>query len=90
MRSVPMTRFDDPKPFSEPVGVRFGGETLNVDSTAQAHDLLMHVDWPGERGPRHRDASATCLKVFDGHRSTEEARREFIAAAREAGILIEA
>lgn len=44
--------------------------------------------WPAERGPRHRDAVETCLKVIDGHRSSLEARRALIEAADEAGLSI--
>ena len=74
------------KPFDDPVAVKLGSRVFTVGSVEQAYDLLTDLDWP-ERGPRHRDASETCLKVIDGHRSTVEARREFVAAAREAGVL---
>ena len=76
----------DPKPFAEPVTLRIGGAAHSIETVRQAYDLLTGPDWPGEPGPRHRDASDTCLKVFDGHRSREEARRELLAAADEAGV----
>lgn len=79
---------DSDKPFGKPISLTIGGQTHAVRSAREALDLLSGTDWPGERGPRHRDARDTCLKVLDGHRSTEEAEREFVAAAREAGIAI--
>lgn len=77
------------KHFDAPVELRFGGETVAIASVEEAVERLAHVDWPGERGPRHRDAYETCLKALDGHRTTANARAELIEAAREAGILVE-
>ena len=74
------------KPFDAPVAVAVGAIVRDVGSVGDAYALLNDVGWP-ERGPRHRDASETCLKVFDGHRSTADARNRFVEAAREAGIL---
>lgn len=76
------------KTFDEPVRVLLAGESVTVASVDAAVERLAHVDWP-ERGPRHRDAYDTCLKALDGHRTSDNARREFIEAAREAGILSE-
>jgi hypothetical protein len=76
------------KPFDNPLTLRFADRDIVVSSVAEATELLADVNWP-ERGPRHRDAYETCLKVLDGHRTTENARRELIEAAREAGILSE-
>jgi hypothetical protein len=45
--------------------------------------------WPGERGPRHRDAIDACLKVLEGYRSTIDAEKAFADAAIEAGFLLE-
>lgn len=79
---------DASKPFSEPVTITLGGSVVAVQSTRQAFDLLSGVDWPGARDAAHRDACETCLKVFDGHRSTVDARTRFIEAADEAGLLV--
>jgi hypothetical protein len=49
---------------------------------------LLTEEWPQQRGPRHRDAVETCLKVIDGHRSSTEARRALIEAAGEAGLSV--
>jgi len=75
------------KEFDTPVEVDFGGDKVAITSVEDAVKRLAHVDWPGERGPRHRDAYDTCLKALDGHRTAANARAEFVEAAREAGIL---
>jgi len=73
------------KPFDEPVDI--GGDApCSVASVGHAQRLLMDAAWP-ERGPRHADAVAACLKVADGHRSVADARAAFEEAAREACIL---
>jgi hypothetical protein len=74
--------------FQHPVFVSLGpaGEELAIRNTRQAVDLLL-TQWPAPRGPRHRDAVDTCLKVLDGHRSTVDAYDAFREAAEEAGIL---
>ena len=65
-----------------------GAETLRIASANQAADLLMSADWPGERDEWHRDAVDACLKVIEGHRSTEDAEKAFRQAAAKAGILL--
>ena len=77
------------KSFDAPVELQFGGEKVAIASVEEAVERLAHVDWPGQRGPRHRDAYETCLKALDGHRTAANARAELIEAAREAGILAE-
>jgi hypothetical protein len=74
------------KPFDRPVVLRLGGRIVEIISVEAAVETLANVDWP-ERGPRHRDAYDTCLKAIDGHRTSDNARRELVEAAREAGIL---
>lgn len=76
------------KPFDNPVEFMLTGGKVAVGSVDEAVETLAHVDWP-ERGPRHRDAYDTCLKALDGHRTADNARAEFVEAAREAGILAE-
>lgn len=79
----------DEKPFDEPVTLEFGqARRRRIDSAREAAECLMTV-WPLQRGPRHRDALETCLKVLDGHRSTIDARCALIAAADEAGLAVE-
>ncbi|MER2534613.1 MAG: DUF982 domain-containing protein [Rhizobiaceae bacterium] len=77
----------DDKPFQSPVTLEFGrsGATRRIASAREAAECLMTI-WPLQRGPRHRDAVETCLKVLDGHRSSSEARRALIEAAEESRI----
>lgn len=74
--------------FQQSVSLRLDGGDVNVMSVDQAQQVLAD-QWPAEPGPRHRDATETCLKVIDGHRSTIDAQNALIEAALEAGILIE-
>ncbi|WP_274629311.1 DUF982 domain-containing protein [Arvimicrobium flavum] len=60
-------------------------QALTISGVRQALRVLTE-DWPQARGPRHRDAVETCLKVIDGHRSASEIRRVLIEAAAEAGL----
>lgn len=77
----------DDKPFETPVTLEFGrhGAGRRIGSAREAAECLMTV-WPLRRGPRHRDAVETCLKVLDGHRSSSEARRALLEAATESDI----
>ncbi|QKD04092.1 DUF982 domain-containing protein [Mesorhizobium sp. B2-3-3] len=79
----------DNKPFETPVVVELGhvGKYRHIRSTQEAAECLMTV-WPLNRGPRHRDALDTCLKVLEGYRSTADARRALIEAARESEVLV--
>ena len=78
----------DEKPIDKPVTLELGrvGRYRRIDTTREAAECLMTV-WPLNRGARHRDAVETCLKVLDGHRSTEDARRALIEAAKESDVL---
>ena len=78
----------DEKPFETPVTLELGriGTFRRIYTTREAADCLMTV-WPLNRGLRHQDAVDTCLKVLEGHRSTEDARRALIEAAKESDVL---
>ncbi len=78
------------KPFSRAIRVHLVefGKVRVVSNTHEALDCLMYC-WPGERGPRHRDAIDACLKVLEGYRSTTDAEKAFADAAGEAGVLLE-
>ncbi len=78
-----------PKPFEKPVVLDLPVGSAIVATADDAHAVLSSIDWP-VRGPRHRDAVETCLKVADGHRVASEARAALIAAASEAGIAVSA
>ncbi len=79
----------DTKPFEKPVVVELGhvGKYRKIRSTQEAADCLM-TGWPLNRGPRHRDAVETCLKVLEGYRSTADARRALVEAAKESDVLV--
>nr|WP_145715222.1 DUF982 domain-containing protein [Mesorhizobium tianshanense] len=79
----------DKKPFEKPVMVELGhvGKYREIRSTQEAAECLMTV-WPLNRGPRHRDALDTCLKVLEGYRSTADARRALVEAAKESDVLV--
>ncbi|TIM03996.1 MAG: DUF982 domain-containing protein [Mesorhizobium sp.] len=79
----------DSKPFEKPVVVELGhvGKYREIRSTQEAAECLMTV-WPLNRGPRHRDALDTCLKVLEGYRSTADARRALVEAAKESDVLV--
>lgn len=73
--------------FSRPVALAGCGDGEVIRTVDEAREFLMSR-WPQDRrGPRHRDALDACLKVADGHRSTEDAETAFAAAATEAGLL---
>jgi hypothetical protein len=78
------------KPLEPPVTLLVDGSAVHIATVRSAADLLASTQWPGERGPRHRDALDTCLKVLDGHRVVSEARRELLLAAEEAGLAVDA
>ena len=59
-------------------------------STLQAAAWALIDDWPIEEGPLLDVAVTACTSVIEGKRNPEEARKAFVAAATEAGILIRA
>lgn len=76
----------DPKHFATPVVLMIDGLDIIVERVAQAAALLADVRWPGLRDDLHTEALETCLKVLEGHRSTEDARARLVDAALAAGI----
>ncbi|MDH4985211.1 DUF982 domain-containing protein [Aminobacter anthyllidis] len=77
------------KPFARPVLVELGrpGNYRRIMSVGDAAACLA-TSWPLNRGPRHRHAVQTCLRVLEGHHSSEDARRAFVAAAMESEVLV--
>jgi hypothetical protein len=73
------------KRFDTPITLRTTNAEVAVRSVSQALELLTDPDWP-VRGPRHRDATETCLKVLEGYRSTQDAEVAFAAAVEEAAL----
>lgn len=76
-------RFDRPVTvFTDPAG----GQTVISDVRSCGNFLLRR--WPSKRGDKRRSALRACSDVTSGKRPPETARLAFIAAAREAGILV--
>lgn len=63
------------------------GELRNVSSVAEAAEILRQ-NWPADRGKELSRARRACLDAMEGTGSVEEARTAFVAAAKEAGILV--
>lgn len=73
-------------PLPGPVSLSLDGEQKSIATVEEAVTLLS-TGWPQDkRGPRHRDALETCLKVLDGHRSVVDAQAALGAAVEEAGL----
>jgi hypothetical protein len=75
--------------FSEPVAVAKASEIHVISDTDAAFDWLRDR-WPTFRGPRHADAFASMIMARQGKEEPELARAAFIAAAKEADILVHA
>ncbi|KQU75749.1 hypothetical protein ASC75_17100 [Aminobacter sp. DSM 101952] len=77
--------------FARPVVVELGraGNYRHITGARDAAECLVTA-WPLSRGPRHRNAVLTCLKVLEGQRPSEDARRAFVEAAMEAEVPIAA
>lgn len=80
------------RPF-EGVKVLFGGRRPGiitvVTSARQAAEILLDPKWPAERSRRQLAAQQACLDALEGRKPADVARAAFIAAADEAGVLIE-
>ncbi|MBP1845906.1 hypothetical protein J2046_004180 [Rhizobium petrolearium] len=55
--------------------------------TGDAADCLLN-DWPVDDGENFHEALRTFMLVMDGLAEPEEARAAFVAAAKEAGLLV--
>jgi hypothetical protein len=94
-RPVPMSehayerpRMSDPKWFDPPVSVRTQdiGRVYEVNNVRTASEQILQ--WT-KRGPKWRNGVEVCLAALEGKRSSDDGRKAFEAAAREAGMLIE-
>jgi hypothetical protein len=80
---------DAAKPLPTPLVLSHGADARQLSTVREVLDALT-LAWPEEaRGPRHRDAVETCLKVLDGHRSASDAVMALQAAAAEAGLRLD-
>jgi hypothetical protein len=70
------------------VGNERQGNARVVTDTVQAAELLLE-DWPADRrGPKYRAALRACMDVMEQRKGVASARKAFIAAAREARLLV--
>jgi len=77
--------------FTKPVAIAVGivGDIHNVMSARQALDAL-NGRWPDAGAPKFSEARRLCQRVLnDSSHAAEQAREAFVAAAREARILVE-
>ncbi|MBS3652357.1 DUF982 domain-containing protein [Pseudaminobacter sp. 19-2017] len=65
------------------------GEVKSVSSPKDAMAYLLTA-WPGKRGLKHREALQVqaCHDAIAGEKSATSARKSFVAAAKEAGVLL--
>lgn len=75
--------------FDTPVTVRSdtAGATLLLRSAREASDFLLN-SWPGKRSPKHRAALQACHDAISGDKPAMNARRAFVAAAREVDVFV--
>lgn len=75
--------------FETPVTVKAdtAGEILLLRSAKDASDYLLNK-WPGKRSPKHRAALQACHDAMAGDKPAMNARRAFVAAAREVDVLV--
>jgi hypothetical protein len=75
--------------FETPVTVKSAvpGSDKTVNSAREATACLLS-GWAGKRGPKHREALQACHDAIAGEKPAMTARRAFVAAAREAGVLV--
>jgi hypothetical protein len=62
------------------------GAVQLLRSAREASDYLLN-SWPGKRTPKHRAALQACHDAMAGDKPAMNARRAFIAAAREVDVL---
>lgn len=75
----------EPVRFARPVVIRHGGRSRSVVSVSDVAAILLH-DFKKETAKR-KAAMDACLRVIRGEAPPPAARRAFVTAAIEAGIL---
>jgi hypothetical protein len=63
------------------------GSTQLLRSAREASDDLLN-SWPGKRSKKHREALQACHDALAGDKPAMNARRAFIAAAREVNVFV--
>ncbi|QOF73643.1 DUF982 domain-containing protein [Aminobacter sp. SR38] len=76
--------------FKEPVRIQLGRIDRDrlVLGVKDAAAILLR-EWPAEETPRRTKAMAACLGVIRGTKPPSYARRYFVAACKEAKVLLE-
>ncbi|WP_269932755.1 DUF982 domain-containing protein [Aminobacter sp. HY435] len=76
--------------FDNPVSVRIGSESTQREVTTVKGAYEALVDWPHAKrsGPLYREAVEIVSAALAGTRTREAARRAFVAAAEEIGVLV--
>lgn len=73
--------------FAEPITLKFQSSERKVASSWEAIEC-MRQQWPDRaRGRSWRAAYRTCRDALDGWRTARDARKAFVRAARNAGLL---
>ena len=62
-------------------------ELRNVSSVTEAANVLFR-QWPRQKGKKLSAARQACLDAIEGTGSVDDARTAFVAAAKEAKILV--
>jgi len=73
--------------WARPITISLNDADLIVIGPAQARNILL-LDWPAERGDKHKIASDVCLAAMEGA-DPEPAWLAFMEATIEAGIFVE-
>ena len=78
------------KSWKKPVVISIGEPPAETAiDTVQAASWAMIEAWPLDDGPALDRALLVCAGVIEGKRKTDDARAAFVAAATEAGILVQ-
>ena len=63
------------------------GAILTLRTARETSDFLLNK-WPGKRSEKHRAALQACSDALAGDKPVMNARRAFVAAAREANVFV--
>lgn len=75
------------KSWSHPIEIQVGFGSRRVEGPLEA---LIHLSeyWPRRNGPRSVRAGIVCKAALEGRVDAEEARRDFLAAAKETDLYL--
>lgn len=76
-------RFDTPLSVKSPAA----GAPILLHTAKEASDFLLQ-SWPGKKSPKHRAALQACHDATSGEKTAMNARRAFLAAAREVDLIV--